>query len=299
VLEGPPRRQRGGPAGFFKIPANDFYVRSFLRQSHEGEIDMQHHITFRRAVISLCLSLAILCLACGCSFLYRGARGEALGRNPSNPFPDIKKVAITPFATDEASASVPLERSLTYAEAFASELAQFPGFEVVRAYSAASDPPPQQPGYGVMVSGGESRDSAKDLDVDAVIIGSITEYDPYTPRIGITLTLIRARGAALSAENAPRFTDLELLAQTGRPIVVREHKTGKVLAVRIERIFDSRQDVVKNQIKLYAFTRSGNESPAGTDQFLRESNYIQFISNMMIRELLKTAEEEDGARRDD
>jgi hypothetical protein len=233
-------------------------------------------------------------LACGCSYLFRSARYEALGKNPPNNLNDIKKVAITPFATDEAMQSVPLDRSLSYAEALASELAQFPGFEVVRAYRQATVPP--EASYGPeapKVNGSESEDFAKDLDVDAVIIGSITEYDPYTPRIGITLTLIRTHPAG---EAARHFADLELLAQTGRPLVVRHEETGEILAIRVEKIFDSRQDAVRNALEKYAFTRSGEKSPAGADQYLRESGYIQFISNMMIRELLKTAEEQKGEK---
>jgi len=241
---------------------------------------MQHHTNAYRNLLALCLSLLVMSLACGCAHIFRSARYEAIGKNPPNPFPDIKKVAVTPFATDEAMQPVPLDRSLSYAEALASELAQFPGFEVVRAYRQASVPPQG----GAPLNGNESEDLANDLDVDAVIIGSITEYDPYVPRIGITLTLIRTR-----TSEAPRFSDLELLAQTGEPIVRRREETGQVLAIRVEKIFDSRQDAVKNALEKYAVTRSGDDSAAGREQYLRESNYIQFISNMMIRELLQAA----------
>ena len=269
---------------------NDFYGAGLPRQSYEGEIDMQHHTNACRKLLTLCLSLLVMSLACGCSHLSRNTTQETFDQNPSNPFHDIKKVAVTPFATDEAAQNVPLDRSLSYAGALASELAQFPGFEVVRAYRQPSAPP--QSGHSPTadkVTGQESEELAKDLDVDAVIIGSITEYDPYTPRIGITLTLIRTRATPASQAKAPKFADLELLAQTGQPIVIKQKETGEVLAVRVEKIFDSRQDAVKDAIKRYAVTRSGNNSPAGEDQFLRESNYIQFVSNMMIRELLKAA----------
>jgi hypothetical protein len=252
---------------------------------------MKRHTSIQHRLLALCLLILVVSLGCGCAYLFRGARGEALGKNPPNPFHDIKKVAITPFATDQAMQSVPLERSLTYSEALASELAQFPGFEVFRAYRQASEPKPQS-GYDsatAKVTGAESQSYVKDLDVDAVIIGSITEYDPYTPRIGVTLTLIRTR----QPDSTRRFADLELLAQRGKPLVVTEPETGEVLAIRVERIFDSRQDAVKNALARYAATRASNGSPAGADQYRWESNYIQFVSNAMIRELLKTATEHD------
>lgn len=73
---------------------------------------------------------------------------------------------------------------------------------------------------------------------------------------------------------------------------MHEEKTGRITAIRIERIFDSRNDAVANAVKKYGATRSSNDSPAGSDQYFREDNFMQFIANQMIRELIDTAREE-------
>ncbi len=257
---------------------------------------MHSHINLHRASFLFCLVFFALPFACGCSYLYRGARHEVIGGNPSNPFPDIETIAVAPFATDEAFQDIPPDRSLSYAEIFASELAQFQGFEVVRAYRQAFLPEPaRDDAAAVKITSVESEQFVADLDVDAVVIGSVTDYDPYVPRIGVAIQLIYTRRMREFRNEMPRSTDLELLAQTGRPFIVRQPETGRVTMIRIERIFDSRQDAVKNALKKYAATRSGNESPAGFDQFLREHNYFQFVANQMIRDLIKTVREEERA----
>jgi len=258
---------------------------------------MFHHSNSRRTILLPCILLLIMPFACGCAYMYRGVRHEILGGNPSNPFPDIKTIAVAPFATDQAFQSVPPDRSLSYAEIFASELAQFQGFEVVRAYRQAYIPQHAPNNTSaVKITRAESEELVADLDTDAVIIGSITDYDPYTPRIGVAIQLIYMRRIRESRGARPQFTNLELLAQTGRPLIVRQPETNKIMMIRIERIFDSRQDAVKNALKKYAVTRSGNESPAGFDQFLREHNYFQFVANRMIREIIEIVKEGGSAQ---
>jgi hypothetical protein len=132
----------------------------------------------------------------------------------------------------------------------------------------------------------ESEEFVADLDADAVIICSITDYDPYTPRIGIAMQLIHTRQIRRTNDSIGKYADLELLAQTGRPIIVRQPQTNRIVTIRIERVFDSRQDAVKNAVEKYALTRSGDDSPFGADQFLLEHNYIRFIANEMIREMI-------------
>lgn len=159
-----------------------------------GKSTMRHHNNFLRGAVLLLIASIFILSTCGCSvaeYVFKAGRYKAIGENPPNPFPDIKKVAVTPFATDEALQNVPLNTSLKYAQITATELAQFKGFEVVRAYKEAVAPEQQSYAPGAppapKVSGDESQSFAKDIDADAILIGSITDYDPYIPRMGITL----------------------------------------------------------------------------------------------------------------
>ncbi|QDU91041.1 hypothetical protein Pla175_44580 [Pirellulimonas nuda] len=101
-----------------------------------------------------------------------------------NPFPQLSKVAIAPFFNQSDAPTVDGQR---FALAYFAELQSVPGYEVVpvgvveetiiRNSINLSDP---QNGPS------EARRLAGLLGVDAVVIGSVTDYSPYyPPRCGI------------------------------------------------------------------------------------------------------------------
>jgi hypothetical protein len=113
------------------------------------------------------------CLLCssGCAFL------PTISRQPQyhNPFPQLSKVAIAPFLN---FSSEPTLDGRQVALAYFNELQSVPGFEVVplgrveeamRMFNLTlSDP-------------AEARKLAQLLEVDAVVMGAVTDYTPYYP----------------------------------------------------------------------------------------------------------------------
>jgi hypothetical protein len=116
-------------------------------------------------VLSACLLLA------GCHVV------EKHGHQPQvfNPFPQMSRVAVAPFfnLSDE-----PTVDGREFAIAYFNELQAVPGFEVlplsvtevaIRQHGIRLDKP------------GEARRLAQILNVDAVVIGGVTEFTPYYP----------------------------------------------------------------------------------------------------------------------
>lgn len=121
-----------------------------------------------------CCALAV----CGCE-VFPDKLHEPLYHNP---FPQLHKVAILPFYNQSAEPTVDGE---AVAMAYYNELQTVPGFEVMpigvaKQLLAASGIEPRAPE--------DFQKLARLMNVDAVIIGSVTEYSPYyPPRMGIAV----------------------------------------------------------------------------------------------------------------
>lgn len=226
----------------------------------------------------------LLCLCSGCHLFYWGYR-----HNPDNPIPDVvKKVAVAPFFDLTGNGNLLSTdggyTGLKVAEIFSSELVQFRGFEVVRPGEAArlierekipwSAPSADGPRQAVRL--------ARALGVDALIVGAITEFDPYDrPRIGVAVQVYVAR--------TPRpGLDLDRLIKGGRPFPAPPGaRQGLLLA--FERIYDASHSGVYNRAKAYGVFRHDSSGRAVTSaqMILFEANrYLQFVSNQAIREIV-------------
>jgi hypothetical protein len=132
-------------------------------------------IVWRYAFIAACL----LILG-GCQWL------PTLSREPVvfNPFPQLSRVAVAPFFNLSAEPTVDGRQ---FALSYAAELQSIPGFEVVPVGVVEQ----KMQEYGLLVGGGAqgpaaARALAQLLNVDAVVIGAITDYTPYyPPRCGL------------------------------------------------------------------------------------------------------------------
>lgn len=92
-----------------------------------------------------------------------------------NPFPQITKIAVAPFF------NLSLEPTLDgrkVANAYASELQQVPGFEVISVGVVEQKMVSHQL---ELRNGTDARRLAQLLDVDAVVLGAVTDYSPYYP----------------------------------------------------------------------------------------------------------------------
>jgi hypothetical protein len=99
-----------------------------------------------------------------------------------NPFPQLRKIAVVPFFNQS---DFPQINGANVASSYRHQLQQIRGFEVLpigvvdQYLSQRPIPINQAPDFQQM---------ARDLGVDAVVVGSITDFDPYyPPRMGLAV----------------------------------------------------------------------------------------------------------------
>ncbi len=99
-----------------------------------------------------------------------------------NPFPQISRVGIAPFFNLSAE---PRLNGRKVAEAYAAELAEVPGYDVI----SVSVMETAARAYRLDMSReSDARRLAQILDIDAVVTGAVTEYTPYyPPRMTLTV----------------------------------------------------------------------------------------------------------------
>lgn len=119
----------------------------------------------------LFLLAALLPWSCGCTLLPHKLHEPQY----HNPWPQLRKVAVAPFYNLSGE---PTLNQDAVAEAYFNELQQIPGFEVVPLGVAKR----AMHAYGIR---GESAEDfqrlGRLLEVDAVVVGSISDYSPYYP----------------------------------------------------------------------------------------------------------------------
>lgn len=115
-------------------------------------------------------------LSTGCSFLPEISREPAL----HNPFPQLSKVAVAPFFN---LSQEPTVNGRQVALAYYNELQLVPGYEVVPVGVVES----AIRSHNIQLNGpDDARRLAQVLDVDAVVLGAVTDFSPYyPPRCGL------------------------------------------------------------------------------------------------------------------
>jgi len=123
-----------------------------------------------------------------CLLILGGCAGlPEISRQPTvfNPFPQLTKIAVVPFMnlSPERSAD-----GRQFAAAYSAELQVVPGFEVVPIGVVESKLQEYQVHFTGKTGAEQARKLAQLLEVDAVVIGAITDFNPYyPPRVGITV----------------------------------------------------------------------------------------------------------------
>jgi len=126
---------------------------------------------------SLLLLFGMLTASTGCSLVLPEISHQPVIRNP---FPQLSRVAVAPFFNHSDEPTVDGREVAT---AYFAELQRTPGFEVVPIGVVEEAILANR----VDLSGpGEARRLAEILGVDAVVVGSVTDYSPYyPPRFGL------------------------------------------------------------------------------------------------------------------
>ena len=122
-------------------------------------------------LMRLAIGTGVLVLLAGCGLL------PEIAHQPTyhNPFPQLTKVAIAPFFN---LSTEPTVDGRQFANAYFHELQAIPGFEVVPVGTVEEKARELNLSLANPV---EVRKLAEALEVDAIVIGAITDFSPYYP----------------------------------------------------------------------------------------------------------------------
>ena len=118
--------------------------------------------------------------ATGCSLVPSKLERESV----HNPFPQLKRVAVLPFYNQSSESTVDTD---DVAEAYYAALQAIPGFEVLPVGVSKAQWMQYSRTYGEPLSGEDFQKLAQFMGVEAVVVGSVTDFDAYyPPRLAMT-----------------------------------------------------------------------------------------------------------------
>lgn len=125
--------------------------------------------------------LPVLFLTGCCSFIPDKRSRDVV----HNPFPQLKRVAVLPFFNQSSEPTVDTEQ---VAEKYYAALQSVPGFEVLPVGVSREAWMRYATANGEPRTGAEFQKLANELGVEAIVVGSVTDFDPYyPPRMSMTV----------------------------------------------------------------------------------------------------------------
>lgn len=117
----------------------------------------------------------------GCSLVPETRQQELI----HNPFPQLKRVAIVPFFNQSSEPTVDTD---LVSEKYYAALQSVPGFEVLPIGVAKAQWMQYAMTHGEPQTGAQFQQLAKQMGVEAIVVGSVTDYDTYyPPRMAMTV----------------------------------------------------------------------------------------------------------------
>lgn len=227
-----------------------------------------------RWIMRFALLIAGTILATGCHGGTRWSRPVVI----ANTSMGTMTVAVAPAINLSGSRDFDANR---VADFMASELSYAKGVSII----------PVSRVLGVLAAQGldqvKSRSHAMELvgllGADAILVFSVTEYDPYDPpRMGISAQLFGTRSDGGGGLVKP-------IALT-RQASLRASPTGSTvegLLSQTQRVFDASHGSVANDIRRFARGRQGDPSPYGWRKYVvSQQHFIRYCCHATIRELL-------------
>lgn len=131
----------------------------------------------------------------------------------------------------------------------------------------------------------EARALAQALGADAILVGSVTAYDPYTPKIGLTVALY-ARPGAMS-ERGTQVNPREVASSAVEAPAVAARWPGGPLQVVSEH-FDGKNNQVLMDVKAYATGRQNKASALGWRRYVASAPLFgEFVAHRTVAEIVE------------
>jgi hypothetical protein len=131
--------------------------------------------------VALWAILLVISAGSGCSIVPDARHRDRY----HNPLPQLHRIAVLPFFNQS---NEPTLNQTQVGEAYYAELQAIPGFEVLPVGVASRAWDQFIALHGEPMDGADFQEFARFLGVDAVVVGAITDYTPYSPpRLAMTV----------------------------------------------------------------------------------------------------------------
>ncbi len=194
------------------------------------------------------------------------------------PVGNTRLWAVAPFA-NESGVSV-VDR-LGTADAFTAQLEQVEGIDTVAVNRVIQAM--RLSGTTTIATPHDALVLMEALDVDALVVGTVTAYDPYPPpTLGMAVQVFtrsqRAAGQGIDPQALVRAPSGEIAPGDLRAPDAAAQASG---------MFDARNHQTLTWLSQYAAGRTEPGSALGPDVYLMDMElYTQFVSHRLIRDLL-------------
>ena len=132
----------------------------------------------------------------------------------------------------------------------------------------------------------DARKLAEALGADAILVGTITSYDPYTPSIGMSVGLF-ARPGAMTPRAQGSLDSRSLTTATTDAGAGPTRSPNAPLAM-VSCLLDGKNHQVQLDLKRFATGRSPNETAIGWRRYLASMDlYSEFASHQVLAELMQ------------
>jgi len=213
----------------------------------------------RRRLVPFAVALAAMATTVGCSWRNRTVA-------PRASFPAGMAIAVAPVLNFTGSADLDAAQA---ADLLASELTDFDGIVVIpvsRVLAALA-----AEGRNQIESPAHALHVARTVGADAILVAGVTEYDPYTPNVGLALQLY----APDRKDPAPMISDAAVHAN--QPVGLENHQDSLTPLGQIQKVYNATHDDVVSDVERYARRRGADESPYGWREYLKvQTKYLRF-----------------------
>ena len=205
-----------------------------------------------------------------------------------DPREELRVVAVAPMVI-HGSGNEEIDIRLSGLSAiFASELVKFERFSVIRPRKVAEVL--AREGLVSIETQKEAARIARLVGADAIIVGEVTDYDPYEPpRIGLKAMLVTVnenRGSGPG--NVDRY-DFATAGQLQRPSGAKRSLPAGWIDVE----YDMRRERVGLEYRVFSLYQDTRRGLADATFLRITDNFLCFVSNLAIRDLFRRASRAD------
>jgi len=223
----------------------------------------------------MAVGVAVLGLLCsgglGCS-----STEDRLVVEPVTMLPPGTTVAVAPPINASGSTAID---TLKVGDLMASELSGFDGIGVIGVNRVMAVLAEQ--GRDRIQSVEHALEVCHKLGADAILVFALTEYDPYTPVVGMVAELYGER------TTEPEW-DPVAASRMARPFPVPPQDDSRRPWSQVQLTFNAEHQQVIDDVKEYARKRDGNDSPYGWKRYTASQEYyLRFCCFNVARELLQ------------